>query len=276
MNEVGLPNPDIKETQPLKGKTAVITGSSRGIGAEIAKALAITGVNIVGNHVDPAPGKMRRQEQVDAQVKSYGVSSISVLADITEPEGRKALLQAAVNAEGTDQQKNIDYLILNAAGGLEEGKPEGWAEKINIEAQLALVDEFLPHMNSSGKIIYLTSLWAHRYGEVKQLPSYEPVARTKNAAERLLRERIPQLNEKGISLGILSAHIVKGTAAYTLFRRGYAERLAQIEQTAEGGVFPEAVDVGNAVRDMLLLGFESGYTKYIGGTEAEPLDPNEQ
>jgi NAD(P)-dependent dehydrogenase (short-subunit alcohol dehydrogenase family)/3-hydroxymyristoyl/3-hydroxydecanoyl-(acyl carrier protein) dehydratase len=276
MTEHGLPRPDIRETQPLKGKTAVITGSSRGIGAEIAKSLAEAGVNIIGNHVDPASGKVRRQERVNEEIKSYRVQATSVLADITEPEGRLALLDAAVMPEGTTQPRNIDYLILNAAGGLEEGKPEGWAEKINIEAQLALVDEFLPHMNHGGKIIYLTSLWAHRYGEMKQLPSYEPVARTKNAAERLLRERIPQLDERGVSLGILSGHVIKGTAAHTLFRRAYAERLAQIEQTAEGGVFPEAVDMGNAVRDMLLLGFESGYTKYVGGTEAESLDPDEQ
>jgi len=272
MTEAALPHPDIQETQPLKGKTAVITGSSRGIGAAIAKSLAMAGVNIVGNHVDPSPGKIRRQEKVNEEIQLYGVQAASVLADITEPEGRQALLQAAIMPEGATEPRNIDYLILNAAGGLEEGKPEGWAEKINIEAQLALVEQFLPYMNRGGKIIYLTSLWAHRYGEVKQLPGYEPVARTKNAAERLLRERIPQLNERGISLGVLSGHVVRGTAAHTLFRRGDRERLAQIEQTAAGRVFPEASDMGTAALDMILSNFESGYTKYVGGTEAEPLD----
>lgn len=276
MREQGLPNPDIRETQPLKGKRAVITGTSRGIGAEIAKSLAMGGVDIVGNHVDPSPGKTRRQERVNEEIRSYGVNVVSVLADITEPEGREALLNAAVNPEGTGQPKNIDYLILNAAGGLEEGKPEGWAEKINIEAQLALVDQFLPYINKSGKIIYITSLWAHRYGEVKQLPSYEPVARTKNTAEKALRDKIPELNEKDVDLGILCGHVIKGTAAHTLFTRGHRERLGQIEKTAEGGVFPEASDMGKAAQEMILSGFEPGYTKYVGGTETEPLDPDEQ
>lgn len=274
MTERGLRHPDIRETQPLKGKTAVITGTSRGIGAEISKSLGMAGVDIVGNHVDP--DKERRQDKVNEEIKLCGVNATSVLADITEPEGRLALLDASVRPEGSTQPRNIDYLILNASGGLEEGKPEGWAEKINIEAQLALVELFLPYMNKGGKIIYITSLWAHRYGEVKQLPFYEPVARTKNAAERLLREKMPVLNEKGVSLGILCGHVIKGTAAYTVFRRAFPERLAQIEQTAEGGVFPEASDMGTAALDMILSNFESGCTKYVGGIEAEPLDTQEQ
>ena len=271
MVEKGLPHPDIREIQPLRGKTAVITGTSRGIGAEIAKSLAMAGVNIVGNHVDPAAGKVRRQERVNADIQFYGVQATSVLADITEPEGRLALLQAAIMPEGATEPRNIDYLILNAAGGLEKDKPEGWAEKINIEAQLALVDLFTPYMNHGGKVIYITSLWAHRFGEVKQLPSYEPVARTKNAAEKLLREKIPEFNEKGVSLGILCGHVIKGTAAHMLFRRAFPKRLAQIEQTATGGVFPEASDMGRAALYMILSNFKSGFTKYVGGTEAEPI-----
>lgn len=268
----GLLIPDIKEIQPLKRKRAVITGTSRGIGAEIAKFLAMAGADIVGNHVDPSPRKTQRQEKINEEIRSYGVCVQSVVADITKPEGRQALLDAAVEPEGATETRNIDYLILNAAGGLEEDKPEGWAEEINIKAQLALVSQFLPYMNKGGKIIYITSLWAHRYDKVRQLPLYEPVARTKNEAEKLLREKIPELNEKGISLGILCGHVIRGTAAYTLFMRRYKEQLAQIEQTAEGGVFPEASDMGKAALDMILSNFESGYTKYVGGTEVESLD----
>lgn len=273
-----VPRPDQQESsesreRPLRGKVAVITGSSRGIGAKIANSLAMAGCDIVGNHVDPSDGKVRRQERVDLEIQSYGVEASSVLADITEPEGRLALLQKAIMTKGATEPRKIDYLILNAAGGLEERKPERWAEKINIEAQLALVEEFLPYMNEGGAIIYITSLWAHRYGKVKELPSYGPVARTKNTAERLLREKIPQFNARSISLGIVCGHFIKGTGAYIVFKKKYPEELKQLEQYSEGGVFKDASDMGEAVKDMIVLGFRSGDTKYVGGTNTEPLDP---
>lgn len=270
---MGEPQPrniDIQEEQPLRGKRAVITGTSRGIGAEIAKSLALVGVEIIGTHVDPR--KEKRQDRVAREVQAAGSTFTSILADISEPAGRGVLLQAAIHPEGQEQLRNIDFLVLNAAGGLEEGKPKGWAEKINIESQLALVDQFLPYMNPGGKVIYLTSLWAHRYGEVKQLPAYEPVARTKHVAEQALRDRIDEMQQRGISLGVLSGHVIKGTAAHTLFTRGFKKRMDELEKTAEGGQFPKVTDMGNAVRDMLLMPFQSGYTHYVGGTEAEPIE----
>lgn len=270
MREPQPPRLDLGETQPLRGKIAVITGTSRGIGAEIAKSLARAGVDIVGTHVDPK--KAKRQAVVATEVEAAGVTFTSILADITEPADREVLLQGAIASE-TQQPRNIDYLILNAAGGLEEGKSDDWAERINIDAQLALVDQFLPHMAGGGKIIYLTSLWAHRYGEVKLLPGYEPVARTKNEAERKLRERVSELNERGVSLGILSGHVIKGTAAHLLLNRFYQERIADLQQTAKGGRFPEVSEMGDAVLDMLLMNFDSGYTHYVGGTQAEALEP---
>lgn len=97
------------EQQPLRGKRAVITGTSRGIGAEIAVSLAGVGVDIVGNHVDPT--KEARQEDTATRVLAQGVSFNSVLADISEPTGRAALLSGALGEEG----RNVDYLILNAA-----------------------------------------------------------------------------------------------------------------------------------------------------------------
>lgn len=116
--------------RPLEGKVAVVTGNSRGIGAGISLALAEAGANIVGSHVDP--GKEARVDRLKAQFDRLNVKSSSVLSDITETAGRKALLDAAL----ANYPQGIDYLILNAAGGLEQGKPANWAETINIDSQL--------------------------------------------------------------------------------------------------------------------------------------------
>lgn len=257
----------------LEGKIAVITGTSRGIGAEIAKALAEVGVGIVGNHVDP--NKNKRADRVIKEVEQMGGHMESVLADITTRSGQDILLGEAKDFalyHGEDGEL-IDYLILNAAGGLEEGKPDGWAEKINIDAQMALVDEFTPYLREEGAVIYVTSLWAHRYGELRQLPFYRPVARTKYLAEQKLRQQIPQSEGNGLRLGILCGHVITDTGAYSLLSRAFPERMAEIKKTAEGGEFPSARDMGVALRKMLIEGFNSGDTVYVGGTNAEKIDP---
>ena len=260
--------PEPHELQPLKGKLAVITGTSRGIGAEIAVSLAGVGVDIVGSHVDPK--KEAKQEDTSTRVVVQGASFDSIIADISEEKGREALLQVAIG--GTQKPRGVDYLILNAAGGLERGRSEDWAEQINIKAQHELVKGFVPNMNPGGKIIFMTSLWAHRYGDVKQLPAYGSVASTKHRFEEELRARIPELEQKGIGVGIVVGHIIKGTAAHLLFSRMAKEEMVKLEQMAEGGRFPEASEMGSAVRDILLSNFESGQTIYVGGQNAEKIE----
>ena len=159
---------EIRERQPLQGKIGLVTGTARGIGAEIAVALGEAGASPIGTHVDP--GKEAKQNETGERVRQFGVPFETITADITNEEDRQAMLYKAVG--NPRYPRKIDYLILNAAGGLEKNKPEDWAERINVDAQHALVDMFLPYMNERGTIIYMTSLWAHKYGEVNQLPAY--------------------------------------------------------------------------------------------------------
>ncbi len=245
-------------TELLRNKTAVITGSSRGIGREIAKSLALEGVEIIGNYVDPK--KEWRAIEIELIVESLGSKMKSVRADITEPGDRDSLLHKIL----ADHPKGIDYLILNAAGGLEKDAPPDYARKINVESQLALVDTFLPHMIHGGNIIYLTSLWAHKYGEIKQPDFYKPIAETKHEAEMALRRKIPELSENGIKLGILCGPVIRGTATYLLLKRALRQGRTNPTEDAEIGETLQARDMGDAVKDMILSGFESGQTIYIG------------
>ena len=92
----------------LKGKTAVITGSSRGIGYAIAKAFAEKGANIVINDI-------KVPDEVIEGIKEYGVDCIGVVADISDFSQAEELIKAAKDKFGTvDIQHNKTRLKGNA------------------------------------------------------------------------------------------------------------------------------------------------------------------
>src|SRR5690625_5091741 len=92
----------------IKGKRAIICGSSRGLGHGAAEKLADAGVNIVLNARGAAP----LQEAAEALARRYGVEVTPVAADVTTADGREKLLEAATAP---------DILITNAGG-----PPPGW------------------------------------------------------------------------------------------------------------------------------------------------------
>lgn len=263
--------------RPLEGKVAVITGASRGIGKQIALKLAEAGANIVGNSVDS--GKQKRVDSVMEEIRKKGSHVSWSIGDVTTEQGRKDLWM-----ETFMFNDDVHYLFLNAAGGLETDKEDGWAEKINVDSPLALVKAFtsdpdfseeLGFMKSGSKIIYLTSLWAENFGKVKQPPFYRPVARTKYLAERRLRGMIPDLEKRGISLGFLCGDIIYGTAAHSLMSKRFPNYISGLEKTAENGEFPTTEDMGEAALGMVTTEFKSGHTEYVGKRDLEPIDPLE-
>src|SRR3989344_2374702 len=150
---------EIKETQPLKGKLVVITGTSRGIGSKLPLPFAEAGADIVGTHASPDVRSERRQQGVINQVKEINPEANfeSVLVDITDLLQQWELLTTAVGGDVYNPTRKVDVLVLNAAGGLEEGKGEDWADRINHEAQIELVQLFFPHMQEGGQIIFIQS-----------------------------------------------------------------------------------------------------------------------
>lgn len=265
---------EIKETQPLKGKLVVITGTSRGIGAKIPLPFAEAGADIVGTHANPDIRSERRQQGVINQVREINpdVNFKSVLVDITDTDQRFDLLNASVGGDMNNPTRKVDVLVLNAAGGLEEGKGEDWADRINHEAQIELVQLFLPHMQEGGQIIFMQSLWSHYYGKTKQYAIYEPVARTKHAAEADLRRGIPEFEKRGVKLSVLVGDVVRDTSVYSVFSRVFKADLAELESTVPGGEFPDAEEVAVVVRDMVLNPGEQGATRYIGRDSLPPFD----
>src|SRR5437763_12511755 len=90
-------------TLDLSGKTAVITGASRGIGAETARRMAAAGARVIVNYHSS-------DAAADAVVRDIGERAVAIRADVADPEAVKRMIDEAVNRFGT-----IDILLNNAA-----------------------------------------------------------------------------------------------------------------------------------------------------------------
>jgi 3-oxoacyl-[acyl-carrier protein] reductase len=141
----------------LKGRVAVVAGSSQGLGRAIADALAAEGVDLVLNS--------RSQEKLDAVkaeiVAATGVRVATVACDLTPPEGAAKLINDAEAAFG-----KVDILVTNTGGPppgmFEDHSAEVWREAIaqNFESVVNLVRAALPGMKERrwGRIVNVTSI----------------------------------------------------------------------------------------------------------------------
>lgn len=126
----------------LKGKKAVITGSSQGIGYAIAAALAQEGCNVALS----ARGK-ERLDKAAADMKQHGVEAFGIVADLATEAGCQAFADQAAEALG-----GIDILVNNVGGmipgTLDSLTAEDWARVLNVNLMAAVyMTKFaLPHL----------------------------------------------------------------------------------------------------------------------------------
>ncbi|MGM8931152.1 SDR family oxidoreductase [Salinicola halophyticus] len=146
----------------LNGKTAIITGSSSGIGAAAARALSERGARIVVAALD--------QDGIDGivnELKQSGGEAVGKVTDVTDPAQAKALAQFALDAFGS-----IDILINNAGLMLfsdwADLAVDDWNNMIdvNIKGYLHMVAAVLPFMleRKGGQILNMDSVAGHQVG----------------------------------------------------------------------------------------------------------------
>jgi NAD(P)-dependent dehydrogenase (short-subunit alcohol dehydrogenase family) len=201
---------DVLPPDSLRGIRALITGSSRGIGADTAGYLADAGAKVVINYRN----KEARALKVGASIEERGGEAIAVGADLTGPASLATMFAAVRERWG-----GLDLLVLNASGGMESGLGDDYAMRLNRDAQLNVLDAALPLLAPGSRVVFVTSHQAHFIETVPTMPEYEAVARSKRAGEDALRARIPELDAAGVSFVVVSGDMIEGTITATLLER---------------------------------------------------------
>lgn len=194
----------------LTGKNALVTGSSRGIGADTIKYFADAGASVVINYRNKEARALKLVEQIEAE----GGKAIAVGADLTDSDSVKSMFETAVATFGP-----LDILVMNASGGMESGMGEDYAMRLNRDSQVNLLKIAIGYLRPGARVVFVTSHQAHFIRNTPTMPEYLPVALSKRAGEDALREMIPELTESGIEFVVVSGDMIEGTITATLLER---------------------------------------------------------
>lgn len=146
-------------TQSLKGKRALVTGGSRGIGAAIAKRLAHDGCDVALTYVSqPEPAN-----EVANAIKASGANALVIQADSEDPKAIHRAVEHTVTEFG-----GIDILVNNAGIGImapiEEFRLEDFDRTmaVNVRAPFIAAQAAAKYMRAGGRIIFIGSCNADR------------------------------------------------------------------------------------------------------------------
>jgi 3-oxoacyl-[acyl-carrier protein] reductase len=180
----------------LQDKVALVTGSSRGIGAEIAKALAQAGAKVVVNYAG-SPGAAA---EVVKAIESAGGEAIAVQADVSRSAEVKQLFDEAFARFG-----KLDILVNNAGIILYKRLAEVTDEEferllaINVKGTFYALREASTRLSDGGRIINFSSTTTRL-----MLPTYSAYVATKGAVEQMSRVLAKELGARKITVNIVS------------------------------------------------------------------------
>ncbi len=189
------------------GKTAIVTGASRGVGRATALRLAEGGANVVVNYLS---NDAEAAETVE-QCKAKGVDAILAQADVSEFSGAQAVARAALDAFG-----RIDYLVCNAGvwdgAPIEEMSEEVWTKVINtnLKSAWASTKACVPSMKKqpSAAIVMVSSTSGQR-GEA----NYSNYSASKGGmisfTKALASELCPKIRVNAVAPGWIETAMVR-------------------------------------------------------------------
>lgn len=235
-------------TRRFTGRRAVVTGSSRGIGAGIAERLAAEGADVVltGRTVEPNPKIPGTLTEVAARLRSYGTKVDIVAADLTDEESRARIIPEAEAALGGP----IDILVNNAAVAIYQPmidfplRRRRLIYEANVHAPLDLAQAVIPGMRERGEgwILNVSSSTA----KLRPGPPFELTGRgtemviygsSKAALNRMTNGLGTELYGTGIRVNTVEpAWGVMTEGAHALIGDGYADLMETMEQMVEAAV----------------------------------------
>lgn len=232
----------------LKDKVVIVTGSSKGIGKEIALLLANNGAKVVVNYTN---SKKEATKVIEA-IKKIGTTAIAVKADVSQKEEVKTLFNTTVKTFG-----KVDVLVNNA-GVMNSKKLKDYTESdfdkhfnVNVKGVFNTLQEAESKLADHGKIINISS------STVKlMLPTYAIYSASKAAVEQMTRVFAKEIG-RGISVNALAP----GPTETNLFLEGKTPEF--IEKLSAMNAFnrlAKPIDIANVV-----LFLASDDSKWISG-----------
>lgn len=180
----------------LAGKTAIVTGSARGIGAAIAERLAADGAAVVVNYIKAAEAA----EEVASRIRDGGARAIVVRADVGRREDMAILVDLAKQAFGS-----VDIVVNNAVSlsfgplGSIDSDAMALSFATNVYGPLWLVEAALPYLAAGGRVINISSV-----AQTFPLAGHGVYAGTKGALDAMTRVWATELGPKGITVNAVA------------------------------------------------------------------------
>ena len=221
----------------LNGKTALVTGASRGMGRASALALATAGAQVLVHYGRGA----QEADAVVAEIRKAGGRADAVSADLGAPDGPHKLAKLTRDIIGD----RLDILVANAGiskpATIEDTTIEDFDRlfAVNVRAPFFLVQQLLPILLKGSSVVFVSSLGARAV--VGTIPAY---AATKGAIDTMVKHFASLLGARGIRVNAVAPGVVEtdmSSFTKTDAGRDYALSLQAFKRLAQpddlGGVF---------------------------------------
>ena len=228
----------------LHGKVAIVTGSSRGIGADIAKALSGAGAKVIINYVQDSAAA----ESVRRDISRAGGECRVVQADVSDPAQVQQLFETTL-----DYFKQIDILVNNAGILLFKEIADVQDEEfdqcvdVNFKSVFYTLREAAVRLADHGRIVNISSTVTR-----VMMPKYGVYAATKAAVEQLTRIFAREVGKRGITANA----ILPGPVDTELFRTGKTG--ADIERMAAMAALGRIGETDDIAQVVLFLVSDEG------------------
>lgn len=226
-------------SQPLAGQVAIVTGASKGIGAEIARQVAEAGAKVVVHYSSDQAGA----ERVVAEITSRGATAMAVRANLSQPEEIKPLFDATRERFG-----KLDLLVNNAGvyefAAVGEITPEHYHKLfgVNVLGLLLATQEALPLFPpEGGSIVNVSSVAA-----LSPMAGASVYSASKAAVDAITKAHAKELGPRHIRVNAVSPGMVNNRATEAV-ESGTSEFRRLIESQTPLGRIGVPADVAPAV-----------------------------